>query len=179
MIHPLHQAAADRIAKNVPHDMELLRDPACGGNQHLPLFVGKDKRRDTRMCCVDLLLVSGGRVRCIVEVEESGFLPTKICGKFLQAALADHFIHDSRDEGALPYGEYVRFVHVLDGSACLKDGSRKEEQARLIQEEIRRLLPVRGITEYHILFVNGPGDVMKLDVVSSLVNTGSRTMPSS
>lgn len=179
MIHPLHQAVAYRIAKDVSHGMELLRDPACGGDQHLPLFVGKHKARDTRMCCVDLLLVSGGRVRCIVEVEESGFLPTKICGKFLQAALADHFIHDSRPESALPYGERVRFVHVLDGSACLKDGGRKEQQAKLIQEEIRKLLPVRGITEYDLLFVNGPEDDMKLGAVSSLVNTWSRTMPSS
>ena len=115
MDHPLHQAVANRIAKAVSHACKLVRDPACGGVQQLPLFVGTRKAMDTRMCCVDLLLLMGGRVRCIVEIEESGFLPTKICGKFLQAGLADHFIHDTRNEGPVPYAERVLFVQSLMG----------------------------------------------------------------
>lgn len=169
MGHPLHQSVADRIAKAVNDDCELVRDPACGGVQQLPLFVGTRKARDTRMCCVDLLLLMGGRVRGIVEIEESGFLPTKICGKFLQACLADHFIHDTRNEGPVPYAERVLFVQVLDGSACLKDGGRKEQQARLIEAEICRLLPLRGLTEYRLFFLNGPDDQVGLDTVSTAV----------
>lgn len=121
------------------------------------------------MCCVDLLLVSGGRVRGIVEIEESGFLPTKICGKFLQAGLADHFIHETRPSGPLPYADRVLFVQVLDGSACIKDGGGKEEQARLIEAEIRRLLPLRGLTDYHLFFVRGPNDQSGLDAVGDSV----------
>ncbi len=165
MDHPLHKAVANRIAELVVPDIKLVRDPACGGAQQIPLFVGKRKARDTRMCCVDLLLISGGHVRAIVEIEETGFLPTKICGKFLQAGLADHFIHDGTEEGPLPYAKRVLFVQVLDGSACLKDGGRKEQQARLIESEIRKLLPLRGLTDYKLLFVNGPGDQVGLDAV--------------
>jgi hypothetical protein len=170
MDHPLHQAVANRIAQAVGQHIELVRDPACGGLQQLPLFVGKRKASDTRMCCVDLLLVSGGHVRVIVEIEESGFLPTKICGKFLQAGLADHFIHDTRNEGPVPYAERVMFIQVLDGSACLKDGGRKEQQARLIEAEIRKLLPLRGLTDYHLCFVNGPDDRVGLDAVAAAAN---------
>lgn len=169
MDHPLHQAVADRIAKALSHDCELVRDPVCGGIQQLPLFVGTRKARDTRMCCVDLLLLMGGRVCGIVEIEESGFLPTKICGKFLQAGLADHFIHNTRSEGPVPYAGRVLFVQVLDGSACLKDSGRKEQQARLIEAEICRLLPLRGLTDYRLFFLNGPDDQVGLNEVSTAV----------
>jgi len=169
MKHPLHQAVADRIARGVNQDSELIRDPACGGAHQLPLFVGKRKARDTRMCCVDLLLVKDGFVRAIVEIEESGFLPTKICGKFLQAGLADHFIHDNRNEGPVPYAKRVLFVQVLDASACLKDGGRKEQQARLIEGEIRRLLPLRGLTDYSLFFINGADDPVGLGEISTVV----------
>ena len=171
MGHPLHQAVADKIAKAVNMNCEIVRDPACGGKQQLPLFVGKHKARDTRMCCVDFLLLTGGHVCGIVEIEESGFLPTKICGKFLQAAIADHFIHDTRNEGPVPYAKRVLFVQILDGSACLKDGGRKEQQARRIEVEIRRLLPVRGITDYSLFFVDGPQDHVGLDAVSTFIST--------
>lgn len=169
MGHPLHEAVADTIAKVLDQEIELVRDPACRGEQQLPLFVGKRKARDTRMCCVDLLLLIGGHVRGIVEIEESGFLPTKICGKFLQAALADHFIHDTRKEGPVPYGEHVLFVQVLDASGCLKDGSRKEQQANLIEANIRGLLPLRGLSDYRLFFVDGADDQVGLNAVATVV----------
>ncbi len=170
MDHPLHRAVADKIAQAVVGRIEIIRDPACGGVQQLPLFVGKCKGRDSRMCCVDLLLITGGQVCGIVEIEESGFLPTKICGKFLQAALSDHFIHDTRGDEPVPYGKRVLFVQVLDGSACLKERSQKKRQGQLIERDIRQLLPLRGITDYCLFFVNGPGDQDGLDDVSAKVS---------
>ena len=138
----------------------------------MPLFVGTHNRLDTRMCCVDLLVVYAGRVRIIVEIEESGFHPTKICGKFLQAALATHFIHESRSEKSVPYAEKVLFVHVLDGLKCLKGGGRKAAQAELIENEIRALLPLKpgSISDYHLLFVSGELDQPGLTRVASLVS---------
>jgi hypothetical protein len=171
MNHPLHQAVADAIASRLDPRFELIRDPACGGAQHLSLFVGRRKASDTRMCCVDLLILRSGQVRAIVEIEESGFLPTKTCGKFLQAALADHFIHDNRAEGPIPYGESVLFLQVLDGAACLKVGSRKDAQADVIENVIRGMLPVRGLTDYRLRFVNGPGDEGGLRAVGSLAES--------
>lgn len=127
--HPLHVAVADELERRLDGRGELIRDPACVGDsscgrlQHLPLFVGSVKGRVNHMCDADLLVLSGGKVRVIVEIEESGFLPTKICGKFLQAALATHFIHDSHEGQAVPY-DCVLFVQVIDGSKALRPGSK-------------------------------------------------------
>jgi len=171
MGHPLHLAVAEEIQSRLNGLAELLRDPACGGSQQLPLFVGLRKARDTRMCCVDLLIISAGQVRAIVEIEESGFLPTKICGKFLQAALADHFIHDTRREPALPYAPHVLFFQVLDGSKCLKPGTRKDAQVELTKRRIREMLPLRAITHYSIFFVIGPSDRKGLALVGAKVSS--------
>ena len=167
--HPLHFAVADEIQRRLCSRFELVRDTACGGNHQLPLFVGRRKARDTRMCCVDLLVLQSGTVRAIIEIEESGFLPTKICGKFLQAALATHFIHDSRTETVIPYADEVLFIQVLDGSKCLKPGTRKDSQAKLIERQIRGMLPLRGITEYRLYFISGVSDQQSLASVGKAI----------
>ncbi len=125
------------------------------------------------MCCVDLLVIAGGSVRVIVEIEESGFLPTKICGKFLQAALATHFIHESRSEESLPYAEQVLFIQVLDGSKCLRTGGQKDAQAKLIEIEIRAMLPLKpgSITDYRLFFVTDELDQHGLARVAAAVST--------
>ena len=147
--HPLHRAVADEIARVLDAKYQLLRDPACGGNELLSLFLGAHKSRETRMCCVDALVVSAGHVRAIIEIEESGFLPTKVCGKVLQAALATHHIGEPTASAAIPYGDEVLFVEVLDESK-LRKGTRKVAQARLIEEEIQELLPMNRITHYRL-----------------------------
>jgi hypothetical protein len=169
--HPLHVAVADAVAQVLLDRGELIRDPACGGEHQLPLFVGSAKGRHTRMCNVDLLVVSRGQVRVIMEIEESGFLPTKICGKFLQSAIASHFVHDSQPAGPVPYGKRVLFVQVIDGSKCLKPGSRKEPQAALIERKIREMLPLGGggVTDYGLFFVGGAQDSKGLRAVSQAV----------
>ena len=171
MEHPLHLKVAEEVSQRLDGLGELIKDPACGGGQKLPLFVGAVKRRDTRMCDVDLLVVRNGRVRVIVEIEESGFLPTKICGKFLQSALATHFIHDSQPESMLPYCQRVLFVQVLDGSKCLKPGTRKDQQGRLIERQIRSMLPLKGsgVTDYRLFFVGGIEDRAGLESVSAAI----------
>jgi hypothetical protein len=171
MTHPLHFAVAEELQKRLVGHAELIRDPACGGAQHLPLFVGAIKGLDTRMCDVDLLIISESRVRVIVEIEESGFLPTKICGKFLQSAIATHFIHDLLPEPAIPYGNRVLFVQVLDGSRILKQGSQKEQQAEQIKSKIRSMLPLKGssITNYCLFFVRGDKDRTGLESVGVVV----------
>lgn len=164
MSHQLHMAVAETIERQLKGSAELIRDPACGGKHQLPLFAGSRRGRDTRMCCVDLLIISADRVRVIVEVEESGFLPTKICGKFLQSALATHFIHDSQSETVVPYGDRVPFVQILDGSRCLKKGTKKDLQAKMIEQKIRELLPLKTshISAYKLFFISGKNDEVGL-----------------
>jgi hypothetical protein len=158
--HPLHLAVADEVGRKTEGRAELLRDPACGGSQHLPLFVGLHRGRDTQLCKVDLLVVKSGQVRTIIEIEESGFIPTKICGKFLTSALATYFIHDLRPELTVPFADQVLFVQVLDGSKFLKQGTRKDSQADLIERLIRDMLPLKGssITDYRLFLVSGTMD---------------------
>jgi hypothetical protein len=142
MNHPLHFAVAEVIQKRLAGRGELIRDVACGGRQHLPLFVGPTKGLDTRICDVDLLILIENQVRVIVEIEESGFLPTKICGNFLQSAFSRYFIHGSRSEPVVPYGDHVSFVQVLDSSKCLPKGTQKNTQAEMIEQKICNLLPL-------------------------------------
>jgi hypothetical protein len=172
MTHPLHVSVAEELQKQIAGRGELIRDPACGGAQHLPLFIGTTKGLGNRMCDVDLLIISEGRVRVIVEIEESGFLPTKICGKFLQSAIATHFIQDSRSEPVVPYNNRVLFVQVLDGSSILKQGTRKDAQGKLIEQKIRSLLPLKGssITDYCLFFVMGYNDRAGLEAFGMAVS---------
>lgn len=127
--------------------------------------------RSTRMCDVDLLTVSENQVRIIVEIEDLGFLPTKICGMFLQSAIAIHFIHNSRLGSALPYGNRMLFVQVLDGSKCLKQGTRKDLQGEQIERQIRSMLTLKEskITDYRLFFVQGVGARAGLKSVGSVV----------
>ena len=172
MHHPFHFAVAEELQKRLAGRGELLKDTACGGSQHLPLFVGPTKGFDTRMCDVDLIIVSENQVRVIVEIEESGFLPTKICGKFLQSAIATHLIHNSRPVPVLPYGEQVLFVQVLDGSKISMQGSRKVLQSKLIERQIGSMLPRMGsgITNYRLFFVQGIYDKAGLESVGTVVS---------
>jgi len=172
MPHPLHLAVAKELQQRLSSRGDLFKDTACGGAQHLPLFIGSTKSRDTRMCEVDLLIVSEGQVRVIIEIEESGFLPTIICGKFLQSAIATHFIHNSLAESAIPYGKHVLFVQVLDGSKCLKQDTRKDAQGKLIEKKINSMLPLKrsGITDYLLFFVQGDADCAGLKSVGSVVS---------
>ena len=171
MHHPFHFAVAEAIQKQLAGQGELIRDAACGGKQHLPLFVGPTKGFDTRMCDVDLIIVSENQVRVIVEIEESGFLPTKICGKFLQSAIATHCIHNSLPVPALPYGNHVLFVQVLDGSKVHMQGTRKVLQSKLIERQISGMLPLKGssITDYRQFFVQGVDDLAGLKSIGAVV----------
>ncbi len=54
--HPLHLAVASAIQQQIQGHAELIRDPACGGNQQLPLFVGTRKSRGPG--CVALIYSS-------------------------------------------------------------------------------------------------------------------------
>lgn len=171
MGHPLHVAVANHIKKRLAERCELFKDSACDGTHHVSLFVENEKRFDTRMCDVDLLIVVEDKVRVIVEIEESGFLLTKICGKFLQSAIAKYFIHDSRSEPVVKYANRVLFVQILDGSKCLPEGTQKNKQAEMIEQKIRSILPLKGstITEYHLLFVDFVNDPESLKPVGAIM----------
>ena len=155
MEHHFHKAVAKEIENKLSGHGKLIKDSACGGNQRISLYAKEKKGLDTRMCDVDLIIEIKRKVKVIIEIEESGFIPTKICGKFLQSAIAKYYIYGPRPETKVPYDDHVSFIQVLDGSKCLPKGTKKKEQARIIEQEIRELLPLNGsnINCYHLNFV--------------------------
>jgi hypothetical protein len=169
MTHSFHLAVAKELDRQRAGRGKLFQDPACGGPQHLSLFVGGVNKRESHMCDADMLMISEGQVRVIIEIEESGFIPTKICGKFLQSVFATHFIQDSRPEHIFPYGKRVLFIQVLDGSKFNKTGTSKYLQAGLIEEKIRDLLTIIGSTiiDYHLVIVGDPNNPDRLEAIGA------------
>ncbi len=147
MSHPLHEKIADLIEKALKDfpDLKIIKDPACcsekQNKQHIPLFRSDKKTRETRYCCVDLLILQGDKVRIIVEIEESNIKPTQVLGKFLTAALSNYYIHE-KDGDPKEMADSVAFIQVLDSSK-LKYGSVKLEQFRNLEKSIQQIIPLK------------------------------------
>jgi hypothetical protein len=177
--HDLHKMIADRLETALSGICTVLRDEACGGTQHIPLFVGSDKSRATKYCNVDLLIRQGARVCGIIEIEESDIKPTQICGKFLTSALAAFYEH--KNGGRLPLcGTSSFFVQVVDSSGLKRARTAKLEQFENLQQSIGLLLPLGAspMTQYRLFEVDGPNDEAGLSRVTEWIDEFLRSVPS-
>ena len=165
MAHPLHEIIADVIETSLPHDLLLVRDPACSGQQRIPLFLALEKSRATWICDVDALIVVNQEVRVIVEIDESDVKPTKISGKFFNTVLADCYIHDSVG-GAIRMAEAVTFMKFLSTSG-LPTRTHKRRQWKNIAKTIRSRLPLGNIAAYE-LFYGVPDDFRSGELLSEV-----------
>ena len=155
MSHPLHEAIGkifDLTVSRFPQ-CELVKDPACGGMQNIPLFRSGARSAATRFCNVDMLILRNQKIRMLVEIEESNIKPTQIAGKFFTSALATHFIHDLHGGSAIPKDNPLVFIQIID-TLNLKDGSKKMLQCQNIEFAIQSMLPLEGITSYRLFFGN-------------------------
>jgi hypothetical protein len=152
--HPLHLKIGREIVAKFGGNPEvkIIRDPACGGEQHIPLFRDSRKKRETQYCNVDLLILKNDKVRVILEIEEADIKPTQICGKFLTSALSRFYIHN-KDGGVVDMDASVLFIQLVDTSK-LKDKSLKKDQFDLIEASIRAVLPLKDskINSYRLLY---------------------------
>ena len=150
-MHQLHEAIGVAIAGADLPECTVVRDPACGGDQRIPLFCCKDKSRKTEYCDVDLLVLKENKVRVIVEIEEANITPIQICGKFLASALATHFIHEKWGD-PVEIGDPALFIQVLDTSRLKLDKTSKMEQWKRLERSIRVVLPIKegGIRCYRM-----------------------------
>ncbi len=176
--HPLHVEVAEVVREKIRSGDLLLLDSACVEDnadeklQHLPLFRCDDvldKSRATQYSNVDMLVVRNGRVRMIVEIEESSTSPVTICGKVLASGMANCLIHLTLDPSLVEYADHVTFVQVAKPKATTEDGSKKEEQFRLLESSIRAVLPSTGIGRYRLFYVEGANDTCRLEKVAAYV----------
>ena len=102
MHHPLHKITGEVVNPDAFSGFVVLKDPACGGEQNIPLFSSIDKSRKTKCCNVDLLILKFERIKVIIEIEETDIKPAQICGKFLTSAVANYYIHESQNNKPIP-----------------------------------------------------------------------------
>ena len=180
--HPLHQKIGSIIDNALKGNtgIKVIKDPACctdghgPDRQHIPLFVSKDKRRSTRYCCVDLLILKNDKIRVIVEIEESDIKPTQICGKFLTSALSNYYIH-KKDGGSKDMGESVAFIQVLDSSK-LKGLNAKLDQFLLLKKSINQILSLIGrpVNKYELFYGTEESEFEKmLDFITDELDSGN------
>ena len=164
MMHPLHRQIGrllENTFKAYP-TIKIVKDPACNWNdekelQQIPLFCSENKSRHSRYCCVDFLILQKGKIRGIIEIEESDIKPTQICGKFLTSAMSRCYIH-KKDGGVVDIAESAFFIQVIDSSK-FKGRSAKLKQFGNMEKSIRGIIPLKGskVKDYR-LFHGKNGD---------------------
>jgi hypothetical protein len=140
MAHPLHKAIGGIVTDNLLPGYEVLKDPACGGKQNVPLFCSDKNLSKNEYCNVDLLVVKSNKIKVIIEIEEANIKPIQICGKFLTSALSSFYIHENKVRNTFKMDEKVLFIQILDTSK-LKEGTNKIEQWENIEGSIKKIIP--------------------------------------
>ena len=153
MEHPLHKIIGECINSNVFPSCKIIKDPACGGQQNVPLFCSKDKSNETEYCKVDLLMIKDNKIRVIIEIEETDVKPTQICGKFLTSALSSYYIHDSENNTPIGMSDSALFIQILDTSQR-KEKTSKLKQWKNLEKSIKNILPINKIRKYKLLYGN-------------------------
>ena len=169
MNHPLHEAIGKTLKTiALSKTTQMYCDPACMGEQNIPLFLNDAKSNSTECCNVDILFVKDGKAKVIIEIEEANIKPTQICGKLLTSAIARQ--HSHNNSGKVPFDDETVFIQVVDISR-LQLKTNKDEQLNHIEEALKALLPFCHITEYNLIQINGHSDILELNHVKECVLT--------
>jgi hypothetical protein len=163
IIHKKVGKAFQEFVSKYPN-LLLLRDPACEGKQHIPLFCSPVKNRENEFCNVDMMLLKNDRIKLIVEIEESNVNPNQICGKFLTSALAKFYIHCSKKNKPVEMDESVIFLQILDTSKLVKGKTKKIKRWKQLEASINNILPLEdsSINNYRILTADELSEVDEL-----------------
>jgi hypothetical protein len=156
MDHPFHRQIGDLINNTVFSDYKIIKDPACGGEQYIPLFCSEERSRKTEYCNVDLLIIVDNKIKVIIEIEEANIKPTQICGKFLTSALSKYFIHESENNNLVRMADSVLFVQIVNTVKLKIDKTAKIEQWEHIKKSIQSIIPFKesSISQYEIFYGN-------------------------
>jgi hypothetical protein len=97
------------------------------------------------------LILRDGKIKVIIEIEESNVKPTQVCGKFLTSALSNCGL--IKEYNHLEMDNSVLFLQILDTSKLVKGKTSKVKQWRQLENAINNILPLKGsrIIAYKIL----------------------------
>ena len=167
--HPFHKIIGDIFNdENFPFEgIRILKDTACGGDHTLPLFCSEVRSYATRYTCVDLMIVKEGKIKVIIEIEESNVKPLHLFGKYLASAMAKYYIYGREKTGM---DKSVVFIQILDTSKQ-KSKSARNEQWENVKMSIQSIIPVKGssMKEYKI-FSGNQSDFISGDKKGKLIN---------
>ena len=155
--HPFHEFIAEEVERTIGDRVCFHRDEACGQCHicgcchHLPLYYENPppgRKRALQLCKVDMLIYQGGEIGGIIEIEESGYDPTKVLGKFMTSALATYYVPSSEENSdippeerkALPFSDSVIFIHVIGLSS--RSSTHLYNKLRRIQGDIKNRISV-------------------------------------
>ena len=171
MEHPLHIKVGELINDSIFPEAKVIKDPACGGNQRIPLFCSDRRSRETEYCNVDLLITVDSKIKVIVEIEEANIKPTQICGKFLTSALSSYLIHKSENNKCISMADSVLFIQILDTSKLKIDKTSKTRQWEKIEASIKNIIPARwSKIDHYKLFSGNCYDFKSSTLTEYIVN---------
>ncbi|MDR2121086.1 MAG: hypothetical protein LBP64_09490 [Tannerella sp.] len=165
--HPLHKKIGDILSLLETSIIKIICDEACGGSQQISLFAGNYKGRKNRLCKVDAMIIQDGLGRIIIEIEESGFIPTKICGKYLTSALSTQYM---RDKESIDLKD-ILFIQVIDAKKLSDD---KIKQLELIEERLNEI-HFDSVKQYKLLPVKKDADINEIEgIVNNFLSASKR-----
>lgn len=114
------------------------------------LFCSKNKSRITKYADIDIAIIRDGKLRVIVEIEESRRHLSHVFGKFFMSVISAYLIKDHAVEL-----DSVLFIQIIDTSK-LKAKSLKLRRFEGIEKSIQSIIPLKNskITEYRLLCGN-------------------------
>jgi hypothetical protein len=169
--HPLHAKIGCLLLKYFKSgSMDVILDEACDNSkseskQQIPLFAGDVKNRKSMLCKVDAMIVKDRSCKAVIEIEESGFHPTKICGKYLTTALSSSHYLRNDEPVKLMEGE-VFFLQIVDAHKFTED---KKEQLRTIADRIKE--NTCGCVKSYELLLIGNEEIKWIDFMLTGKNT--------
>ena len=150
--HNFHQTIGAVVTKETfPNCDEIVKDSACGGKQEVPLFYTETKSNETKIAQVDLLIIQNSKVKVIIEIEESGDLPTKVFGKFFASAFSKYYIHWTKKNVPVSLSNSTSFIQIMDTSKK-SIASSKMKQFAFIEEAIQMGLPSGKFKTYNLIY---------------------------
>ncbi|MGA2297945.1 MAG: hypothetical protein ABSG15_10395 [FCB group bacterium] len=155
--HIFHEIIGNVFKEILNNSTDLYLDPACGGEHRLPFYISVNANRSTCVSNVDLILVKDEIVKLVCEIEESGFIPTKIYGKVFSTASA--LLCKLKGIKRFDVDKKGIFLHIISKNNIDKNlvngkNTNKFNQFIWVEESIQDIL-IRAnlwIKEYYLIF---------------------------